>query len=135
MITNSDITIYNKYFDKATRMDKWKRTVLSGVFWEEKLATNRLQSGVEHSDAIMVVVPLNVDTTETYLPPMEFKKQENNIGYFTFQKGDRIVRGNIDFELENSTNLDKEYEAFTITSIDTKDFGSSFMRHWEVGAK
>ncbi len=70
------------------------------------------------------------------MTPKEFEKLEYKAGYFTLQEGDRVVKGAIDFEITGKiSDLDKEYEAFTITSVDTKDFGSLYMRHWEVGAK
>ena len=31
MLTNADITIYNHIYDKATRLDEWRRTVIHGV--------------------------------------------------------------------------------------------------------
>ena len=30
MLTNADITIYNHIYDKATRLDEWRRTVIHG---------------------------------------------------------------------------------------------------------
>ena len=136
MRTNADITIYNRYFDKETRLDKYQRTVLYGVFWDERKAVNRLQSGLEDADEVTIVIPFKVATDKKYVPPKEFEKLEDKAGYFTLQEGDRVVKGAVDFEITGkASDLDKEYEAFTITSVDTKDFGSPHMRHWEVGAK
>lgn len=136
MRTNADITIYNRYFDKETRLDKYHRTVLYGVFWDERKAVNRLQSGLEDADEVTIVIPFRVATDKKYVSPKEFEKLEDKAGYFTLQEGDRVVKGAIDFEITGKvSDLDKEYEAFTITSVDTKDFGSPHMRHWEVGAK
>ena len=135
MRTNADITIYNRYFDKATRLDKYQRTILYGVFWDERKAVNRLQSGLEDADKVTIIIPFTVATDKKYAPPKEFEKLEDKTGYFTLQEGDRVVKGAIDFEITGKvSDLDKEYEAFTIISVDTKDFGSLHMRHWEVGA-
>lgn len=136
MRTNADITIYNRYFDKATRLDKYQRTVLKGVFWDERKAINRLQSGLEDADEVSIIIPIRVAIDKKYVPPKEFEKLPDKTGYFTLQEGDRVVRGDIDFEITGKvSDLDKEYEAFTITSVDTKDFGSLHMGHWEVGAR
>ena len=136
MRTNADITIYNRYFDKATRLDKYQRAILYGVFWDERKAVNRLQSGLEDADKVTIIIPFTVITDKKYAPPKEFEKLEDKTGYFTLQEGDRVVKGAIDFEITGKvSDLDKEYEAFTIISVDTKDFGSLHMRHWEVGAK
>ena len=136
MRTNADITIYNRYFDKATRLDKYQRTILYGVFWDERKAVNRLQSGLEDADKVTIIIPFAVTTDKKYAPPKEFEKLEDKTGYFTLQEGDRVVKGAIDFEITGKlSDLDKECEAYTITSVDIKDFGSPHMRHWEVGAK
>lgn len=136
MRTNADVTIYNRYFDKTARTDKYKRTVLYGVFWDDRKAVNRLQSGLESADSVNVLVPFNVTTDKEYIEPRQYQKLDDNSNHFTLQEGDRVVKGVIDFEITGKlSDLDKEYEAFTITSVDTKDFGSPHMRHWEVGAK
>ncbi len=31
MITNMDVTVYNRKYDETTRFDTWSRTVLHGV--------------------------------------------------------------------------------------------------------
>lgn len=136
MKTNSDITLYNKYLDKETRLDKYQRTVLKGVFWEDKKAYNRLQSGLESADEVSIIVPFKVPLERQYLSPKEFEKAIDKSSYFTLQETDRVVKGIIDYEITSKvSDLDKEYEAFTITSVDTKDFGSNHMRHWELGCK
>lgn len=133
---NADVTIYNRYFDKETRLDKYQRTVLYGVFWDERKAVNRLQSGLEDADKVTIIIPFTVTTDKKYVPPKEFEKLDDKSDYFTLQEGDRVVKGAVDFEITGKvSDLDKEYEAFTITSVDTKDFGSLHMRHWEVGAR
>lgn len=136
MRTNADITIYNRYFDKETRLDKYQRIVLKGVFWDEVKAVNRIQSGLEDADKVTIIIPFSAITDKKYVPPKAFDKLPDKTGYFTLQEGDRVVKGAIDFEITGKvSDLDKEYEAFTIISVDTKDFGSLHMRHWEVGAK
>lgn len=136
MITNGNVTIYNKHFDKATRLDKYQRTVIYDVFWDEKKAYNRVQSGLESADNVLLLIPLEMSCNREYVSPKKFNKLEDKSGHFTLQTGDRIVKGDIDFEISSKvSDLDKEYEAFTITSIDKKDFGSPHMRHFEVGGK
>lgn len=136
MRANADITIYNKYFDKASRLDKYQRTVLKGVFFDNKKAVNTIKSGMENADEAMIVIPFSVNSNKTYKNPIEFQKLIDKSNYFTLQEGDRVVKGDIDFEITGKlSELDKNYDAYTITSVDTKDFGSLRMRHWEVGAK
>lgn len=136
MITNNNVTIYNKYFDEATRLDKYKRTVIENVFWDEKQASNRLQSGLKDADKVLLLIPFDYTSQDEYISPREFEKLEDKTGYFTLQIEDRMVKGDIDFEITSKpSDLDREYEAFTITSVDKKDFGSYHMRHFEVGGR
>lgn len=136
MISNADVTIYNKYLDKDTRLDKYKRTVIYDIFWDEKKAYNRLQSGLESADHVLLLIPLEMPSNSRYVSPMEFQKLEDKTNYFTLHVGDRIVKGDIDFEITGKvSDLDKNYGAFTITSVDKKDFGSPHMRHFEISGK
>lgn len=132
MYTNADITIYNRYMDKVERLDAYKRTVIKNVFFEERKATNRLQSGLIDADHVLALIPFESLAMGGYVPPKQFEGKE---GTFTFKLGDRIAKGEIDTEITSFNQLDKEYEVFTITSIDNKDFGSPKMRHFELGAK
>lgn len=136
MYTNSNITIYNSYFDKVTRTDKYQRTILYGVFWDCKKTVNRIQSGLENADEVFIAIPFAVTSNRQYIAPKEFERLDDKSNHFTLKEEDRIVQGEIDFEITGKvSDLDKQYEAFTITSVDTKDFGSPHMRHWEVGAR
>lgn len=136
MYTNSNITIYNSYFDKATRTNRYQRTTLYGVFWDCKKAANKVVSGLENADEVFIAIPFAVSSNRKYIAPKAFEKLDDKTGYFTLREEDRVVQGEIDLEITGKvSDLDKQYEAFTITSIDTKNFGSPHMRHWEVGAK
>lgn len=135
MYTNSNLTIYNKKFDKATRMDKWYRTVIDNVFWDDTKAYNRNQSGLESADEVDIFIPFDYNSDKKYVEPIKYQKLDNVDNYFTLQTGDRIVKGSIDLDIDKSTDLDREVEAFTITSVDTKDFGSNHMQHWQLGGK
>lgn len=135
MYSNADVTIYNKYIDRRTRTDAYKRTVIKNVFFDEKKATNRLQSGLKDADQVLLLVPFNHDSPAEYALPVEFRELEDKSKNFTLQNGDRIVKGDIDYEVTGKiADLDKSYQTFTITSVDAKDFGSKKMRHFEVGA-
>jgi len=136
MKTNTSITLYNKYFDKATRMDKYQRTILENVFFDDRKAVNKLQSGMENADEAMIVIPFSVISNRSYKRPMEFQNLIEKTSNFTLKEGDRIVKGAINFDIEGRlSDLDKNYEAYTITSVDTKDFGSPRMQHFEIGCR
>lgn len=131
MHINGDITIYNAYYDAVDRVNKYKRTIIKDVYIEEKLAANRLKSGLENADKLMVLVP--VERLGTYVSGKDF---DGSINTFTFKLSDRVVRGQVLYEVIDTTSeLDKLYETFTITSIDLRDQGNYHMQHIELGAK
>lgn len=132
MYTNTNITIYNKYFDKDTRLDAYKRKVIRNVFWDESEGTNRLQSGLIDADKVLALIPFESLDMGSYVAPNQYDGKDDT---FTFKIGDRVVKGEITLEITKSTDLDKEYKAYTVTSIDKKDFGSKKMRHFELGAR
>lgn len=135
MIFTKVVTVYNKYLNPTTRLDEFSRTTLDGVFWDEISASSRIQSGLQDADEVTAVIPFSVLSEKQYVSPSEFQASESKEGIFTLQKGDRILEGNVLFEIDSrASELDKHFTAYTITSVDTKDFGSEHMRHWEVGA-
>lgn len=131
MHTNGDITIYNSYYDKVARVDKYKRTVIKDVYIEERLGSNRLKSGLEGADKLLVLIP--IERLDAYVSTKEFEGANNT---FTFKLGDRVVRNVVTYEVIDSTSeLDRQFETFTVTSIDLRDQGNYRMQHIELGAK
>lgn len=135
MYTNTSMTIYNKHFDKSERMDLYHKTEIDKVFWDDTKAYNRLQSGMNEADEVTIFVPFDYTSNKEYISPKEYAKLDDVGGYFTFRTGDVIVKGKVDTEVDNPTELEKHYEVFVITSVDTKDYGSPHMRHWQIGGE
>ena len=131
MHINGDITIYNAYYDEINRVDRYKRTIIPDVYIEEKLGANRLVSGIESADKLLVLIP--IERLDAYVSPKEFK---GDINTFTFKLGDRVIRNKVTVDVISTTSeLDKLFETFTITSIDLRDQGNYHMQHIELGAK
>lgn len=136
MAFKESATIYNKFFNPTTRSDDYQRTIIHGIHWDETEAINRVASGIADVDKVVVVIPFRADASREFLAPDEFDKEEVKLDYFTLSPGDRIVKGVKDFEVTGKiSDLDRMYDAHIILSVDTKDFGSPRMHHWEVGAK
>ncbi len=130
MKTNADITIYNRYYDKTTRLDKYRRVVLYNVFYTEDKASNRLRSGIVEADGALLLVPLLNAHMVKYVPPEAYVGEPDT---FTFQLGDRMVKGSNLYEVQTKiSEVDERYNAYSITSVDEKDFGSPHMRHLEI---
>lgn len=135
MKTNADITIYSRYLDLITKVDKYQRTVLMGVFWESYQAVNVRKSGLDNADRVRVFIPHQVAVIGDYRKPKAWQALGDKAGFWTLQTGDKVVLGAVDYEIEKvASELEKRFDdVLTLTKIDDKNFGSLALRHWEVG--
>lgn len=97
LFKNADITIYNEYYDIASGYDKYQRTVIEGVDWQGKRNATVTDKGLLLADSVLVIL----DKLDNYISPKKFKKLSNvdRIDYFTLSVGDKIVKGESDFEI------------------------------------
>lgn len=126
MMTNTKMTIYNKYLDTLTHKKTYKRHIIDNVFWDDSLGVN-LNMGYENADKVNIYIPYDKNDFSTYKEP----KQYNGSGW-TLQNGDFIVKGEVDIEEVSGIKELSQYETFTITVVDNKDFGSDNMKHFEI---
>lgn len=132
MITESNATVYNKYL--VGRVDTWQRVEIEGVHWEQRHA----REGNQDNDFTIVFIPFA--RGDDYLKPREWQALATKTGSWTLQIGDVIVKGLVDDELVVGTftlsNLKAAYDdVLVIASVDTRDFGSASLQHWECTAR
>ena len=146
MITNCNVTLYNKYIDKTTLKECYKKTIIKGANWQgEKVAgvsTAETGKGVLNiADAINIYIPFGSDFgNKTYIEPKAWAKllDSERDNYFTFQSTDRIVKGECDFTTSATTlitGLSSYDNTISIMSIKINDLGSKNMRHYAIGGK
>lgn len=111
MLTNADITIYYRTYDKKTRLDKWNFTQYQGVNWYGKQAVSVGDSGLSAADSYIVRIP-----TDDGLQAVN---------------GDIVVKGLVNDEITNPAQL-KQYQIFVITAIRDNRRGSPNMHHWRI---
>ncbi|MBE6089838.1 MAG: hypothetical protein E7206_17750 [Clostridium beijerinckii] len=132
LFPNSDITIYNKYFDKSSGLDKYQRTVIEGVNWSSKTKLVIGKTVGDKGATVTDITLIIIDKLDNYIQPKQFKNlpDADRINYFTFGLGDKIVKGNINFEVTKIADLDKNYDdVVTVTAA------KPLSRHWEVEAE
>lgn len=97
LFKNADITIYNKYFDNSLGADKYQRTVVKGVNWQGKRTGTVTDKGLLLADSTLIFV----DKLDNYISPKKFAKLDplEREKYFTFAAGDKIVKGEVEFEI------------------------------------
>lgn len=130
MQTNADCTIYNKYL--VGRVETWQRVEIEDVHWEQRHA---VRGDLNSPDVALVFIPFA--RGDDYLAPRVWQALPLKTSSWTLQIGDVIVKGLIDDELVAGTltlsDLKRLYDdVLVIASVDTRDFGSSSMQHWEI---
>lgn len=129
MRTNTDITIFNRYIEN--RDTKYKKAYILNVHWEDSKGVNVINSGLITADATKIYIPFS--SISNYVKPSEFKQTKTGI---TLQAEDIVVKGIVEDEFTTVKALEEKHDDVrVITSVDTRDFGSKRMQHWEVGAK
>ncbi len=153
------VTVYNVEVstDKETFQSRTVNhiTLLRGVLLEAVKAVNVRASGLEGADAVDLYIPFAVKAFDgltgaekTYLPPVEFWRSEEKEkhwtlaitakgssldGYTFFVKGEALPPEGVKPALVAEV-VEAAYDgSYHITKIDTKDYGSPDMQHWEVG--
>lgn len=152
MRNNAHCTVYNKYVDSATRTEKYQRTQICGVLWEDRKAANVIASGGNMA-ANQANIYIPYARGAAYKDPAAWQALVTKTGYWTLQDGDFIVRGLVSDEIHEAipgsagppvvpavpaftiSDLKAKYASvLSIKSVDTMDMGSSGMSHWQIGA-
>lgn len=130
LFKNSDITIYNRYFDNSLGADKYQRTVVKGVNWQGKRNGTVSDKGLLFADSTIIFV----DKLDNYISPKKFASLQplEREKYFTFALGDKIVKGNIEFEITGVkpyriADLENEFDVV----VDIKSV-NELSEHFEV---
>lgn len=98
MITNADVTIYNKRVDKKTRQTVYVRTILRDVHWYTDQKVSVGEKGLNSADVIKIRVPTE-ERQEIFVEPAEYARLEDTAGYWTAANGDLIAKGVIEDEI------------------------------------
>lgn len=134
-MNEDNITIYNKYYDIENGFDKYIKTTVYNVDWQgTKGVKLNEKRGLLSDDIVKIYVDYNSTCNgKQYLKPKMFEQLSNieKNDYFTFNNGDVIVFGIIDFEL-NGKNLKSLREFFDDVVTVTKIKECNLTRHWEL---
>ena len=139
MLTNADITLFNRYYDNDSDEYKYTRTFLRGVNWQDSQAIDISQSaGVKSTNHTRVFIPLKVDSEEkTYLKPKTFKRSDKVTNY-TLDNADIVVKGIVDFDMNDAHSggfkaLLRDFDdVMKITKVVDNRYGSKLVQHFEL---
>lgn len=140
MFTNSDMTLFNRYYDKDEDCYKYTKTYLRGVNWQDSKSVIISSTGVTSEDSTRIFIPLNVDSEEKkYYKPKSFKKIEDKSKIYTFDNEDIVVKGIIDFDvnaLKGISQMQKDCDdVMTITKVIDNRYGTRGVQHFELEVK
>lgn len=142
MMTNADITVYNRQFDKAQDKYIYLRTYLKGVNWQDSKGIRIAESGVVSDDRTRIFIPLDVNAEDKqYKKPKTYKRMDDKSLFYTLDNEDIVVKGIIDFDLtgnpgENVSSLQAKYDdVMVITKVIDNRYGSRTIQHFELEVK
>ena len=143
MITNSNITVYNKYV--VAGVEKFQRTQITNVKWENRKASNVMRSGLLAADSVALYIPMQRGAN--YVKPKAWQALVTKTSKWTLQDGDYVVKGLVTDEIKEAVTTPTPIAAFTVTmlkakyddvvmikSVDTLDSGSIELQHFQAGA-
>lgn len=139
MITNTDVTVYNRVYDREKGANAYYRTVLKGVNWQDNTKIQPGDPGVVRADVAEIYIPFLVDTEKNYLSPVNFAAAEDKAGFFTLTPDDILVKGVVTDEIEKTKDVERlksKYDHVRVAAmVETNDNGSPGMQHWKVSAQ
>ena len=111
----------------------YQRTIIKGINWSGVRNATISDTGLLLADSIRIII----DKLENYISPKQFAKLNDTerVNYFTLAVGDKIVKGEIDFEIAGIkpyrlADLENNYDdVVNIMSI------RPLTDHWEVECK
>lgn len=134
MIANADITIYNRKYNKETRLDDWQRTVIRGVHFYVNNKVSLVESGLKSADVFKIRIPEDAEFDKEYLSEDEYARAEDVSYAWTLQNDDYVVRGECELEIEKPSDLKELHKQYCkITSWSDNRFGG--LPHWRIGGE
>ena len=103
MLTNTDITIYNREHDPETRLDSWRRVHAPEAWWYKNEKASITTDGLKSADVYTIRIP---DTS------------------IVLKKDDYVVRGNCCVDMRTVKDLEG-LEKARITSVNYNTFGGN----------
>ncbi|UTB43644.1 hypothetical protein NKF89_04995 [Agathobacter rectalis] len=103
MITNTDVTVYNREYDSESKTDKWTRAYVPDAWWFKSEQSSITAEGRKNQDVITIRIPdISVSV----------------------KKDDYIVKGMCDIAPQTVKDLDG-LEKVRVTSANYNTFGGN----------
>lgn len=141
------VTLYNATENPDSLMVEANITILEGVFLDAAKGSNVIRSGLESADAATLFIPMSIEAVngvtgqkQAFLPSKEYDRLDDKSGNWTLRSGGAssavecfFVKGVV-VEQASFQSINQRYDdVYRVTSVDTLDYGSPDLQHWEVG--
>lgn len=113
LLADTDITIYHKSYDAATRLDTWHPSYYAGSWYGRQEATVS-DKGLNTADSYTVRIPTQDKITASI--------------------GDIAVKGMVKDSITGPSQL-KQYTSFVITAVYDNRRGVEPLGHWRLEGK
>ena len=131
VITNADVTVYNRISGDASNYDTWHRTVIENVhvYVDHKASVG--DSGLNSAEVYKIRIPTDVENADQYLPPEEYAELKDPGEHWTIQTDDQVVLGEYDQEIERPADLKNvRLRHCKVLSWSDNRFGG--LPHWKI---
>lgn len=99
---DTTLTIFNQFKDPQTKVVRWYKTVVDGAFW--KYVGDKITIGKTVLETNNIICRIRKD--DRFLEKYEWVQKPNDemSDYFTLAKGDIIIKGAVDEDIDEYTN-------------------------------
>ena len=133
MITNADITIYNRKRNPETKKMEYCRTILKGVHWYTDQKVTVGENGLKSADVYKIRVPMD-NREDNYLTPEKYAALPwgEHTKYWTIENGDLFIKGEVELEITKPSDLESPHSPWgTVVSYSDNRFGG--LPHIRIG--
>lgn len=132
MLTNADITIYNRKYNKSTRFDEWNKTIIRGVHFYVDNQVAAGEKGLNSADAYKIRIPEDAECDKVYIPEDDYMFIDDISGNWTIQESDIIVLGACEIDISKPSDLtERHVRHCKVLSWSDNRFGG--LPHWRIG--
>ena len=105
MLSNTDITIYNRMYDSSSGVDQWRRVYIPSAWWHKSEKSSITTEGLNMADVYTVRIP-------------------DKSGVIELKKDDYVVKGNCVIKMKTVKDLNG-MEKFRVSSANHNLFGGN----------
>ena len=99
---DTTITVFNQFKDPQTKVVRWYKTVINGAFW--KYVGDKITVGKTVLETNNIICRIRKDSR--FLEKYQWLQKPNDEmeNYFTLAKGDIIIKGEVDEDIDEYTD-------------------------------